>query len=81
MGSGRHGQTRHYRQVAGALRNEPGESVRATEDCRELVAQGLIRHVREKLYEVTNDGQAAYEALTAPEPPERSPVGFRPDSG
>ncbi len=49
-------------------------------DCRELGAQGMIRHVREKLHEVTNEGRAAYEALTAPEPPERPPVGFQPDS-
>jgi hypothetical protein len=46
-------------------------------DFRELISQGLVRHVREQRYEVTNDGRVAYDQLRNP-PPEPRPVGFRP---
>lgn len=46
-------------------------------DIRELVAQGLLRHVSGQLHEVTNEGRLMYQALTSPPPPGRQ-VGFQP---
>ena len=46
-------------------------------DFRELAAQGLLRHVKEQLYEVTNLGRIACEQLVNP-PPAPPPVGFQP---
>jgi hypothetical protein len=48
-------------------------------DVGELERQGLIRLARGHAYDLTNEGRAAYVELTSP-PPERSEVGFRPDT-
>jgi hypothetical protein len=55
----------------------PRQSVNPT-DFRELVAQGLLRHVKNQLHELTNEGRLTYAELMGPPPSERPPVGFRP---
>lgn len=35
-------------------------------DFRELVEQGALRHVRDQMHEVTNEGRQAYEQLRPP---------------
>jgi hypothetical protein len=40
----------------------PRQSIKPA-DFRELVAEGLVRHVREQMHEVTNDGRETYEKL------------------
>jgi hypothetical protein len=35
-------------------------------DFRELIEQGLVRHVRGQLHEVTNEGRQTYERLRSP---------------
>lgn len=35
-------------------------------DFRELVEQGLVRHVRDQMHEVTNEGRQTYERLRPP---------------
>ena len=52
--------------------NGPRQTINPA-DFRELVAQGLVRHVRDQMHEVTNAGRQAYEELSPP-PPEPPPA-------
>lgn len=46
-------------------------------DLRDLLALGLIRHVRQHMYEVTSAGRVAFGKLATPPSKSRS-VGFKP---
>lgn len=45
--------------------NGPRQTINPA-DLRELVAEGLVRHVREQMHEVTNAGRQAYKELRPP---------------